>query len=364
MGGVNWRRVTWLAGLLTLASVAAACQAGGGSPPAGGSAASAPAARPASAGDGAGDGQGPRAGHGPQVSQGPSAGQALAFPLPTLPVALAPSGPSGLSASFTLGWYTADNLSYAAARIRALPVKPRIVNYYLVWGRPFNAAFARAAWADGVRTFVELEPWACDTCAEGRDPRLTSIAGGLYDRYLMAFGQAIKAFGHPLMVTFGHEMNGPWYPWGDGGSERATPAEWIAAWDHVVAVISGQAPGLTGWVWSPSVEPGTKPAGPYWPGDQYVDSVGIDGYLRTDTETYQSVFGATVAGFHRLTTRPIWIAETGLYINATTGRRLAAYVTAVKAAGLAGLLYFDRRPYTLRRADEVSLARALGTVAR
>jgi beta-mannanase len=127
----------------------------------------------------------------------------------------------------------------------------------------------------------------------------------------------------------------------------------------VVTVVSGQAPGLTSWVWAPSVEPGTRAADPYWPGDQYVDSVGIDGYLRTDAETYQSVFGATVAHFRPLTTRPIWIAETGLYINATTGDRLAAYLTAVKAAGLAGLLYFDRHPYTLRGADQPSLARAL-----
>jgi hypothetical protein len=90
-----------------------------------------------------------------------------------------------------------------------------------------------------------------------------------------------------------------------------------------------------------------------------VDSVGIDGYLRTDAETYQSVFGATVAHFRSVTTRPVWIAETGLYINATTGQRLAAYITAVKAAGLAGLLYFDRHPYTLRRADQAWLAKAL-----
>jgi len=73
------------------------------------------------------------------------------------------------------------------------------------------------------------------------------------------------------------------------------------------------------------------------------------------------VFGATVAHFRGLTTRPIWIAETGVYINATTGNSLAAYITAVKAAGLAGFLYFDRHPYTLRRADQVSLAKAITT---
>jgi beta-mannanase len=235
------------------------------------------------------------------------------------------------------------------------------VNYYSMWGQPFMTSFARAGWRDGVTTFVEIEPWHCGTCAGGKVPRLTSIAGGAYDRYLSTFGQAIKAFGHPVMITFGHEMNGPWYPWGDGGSERATPAQWIAAWDHVVTVVSREAPGLTSWVWAPSVESGTRAADPYWPGDRYVSSVGIDGYLRTNAQTYKSVFAATVAHFRRLTARPIWIAETGLYINATTSERLAAYVSAVKAAGLSGLLYFDRHPYTLRGADQLSLAQALGS---
>jgi beta-mannanase len=264
-----------------------------------------------------------------------------------------------VAAPFLLGWYTADNVSYAAARVKALPVKPQVVNYYSMWEQPFMASFAQAAWADGVTTFIEIEPWHCGTCAEGKTPRMPSIAAGAYDQYLREFGQAIRAFGHPVMITFGHEMNGPWYPWGDGGSERATPAQWVAAWDHVVTVVRGQAPGLTSWVWAPSVEPATRSAAPFWPGDQYVDSVGIDGYLRTDAETYQSVFGATVARFRRMTSRPIWIAETGLYINATTGIRLAAYITAVKAAGLAGLLYFDRHPYVLRGSDQLSLARAM-----
>lgn len=242
-----------------------------------------------------------------------------------------------------------------------MPVKPSIVNYYSPWLESFETSFAEEAYADGIETFVELEPWNCAACAGGQVPSMTSIAAGAYDGYLTSLGQQIEAFGHPVMVTFAHEMNGSWYPWGDGGSEHATPAQWIATWDHVVTVVSAAAPGLVNWVWAPNIELNVGPVAPYWPGDKYVSSVGIDGYFSSDSDTYSSIFAATVADVRRLTNRPIWIAETGLNIDATTGTRLSAYVAAVKAAGLSGLLYFDVRGWALSLADQRSLAIAIST---
>jgi len=58
-----------------------------------------------------------------------------------------------------------------------------------------------------------------------------------------------------MLATFAHEMNGDWDPWGYGGSEHTTPAQWIAAWDHVVTVINAQAPGRR-----PASPPAQRPA--------------------------------------------------------------------------------------------------------
>jgi hypothetical protein len=290
----------------------------------------------------------------------------LAAPSPTIASpapAPAPSPPDpgsrrpALATGFALGWYPAQSATFDAAAINALPVKPQVVNYYSGWVEPFNTSLAEGAYADGIETFVEMEPWNCgDHCQGTSVPAMTGIAAGAYDSYLVSFGQAIRAFGHPVLATFAHEMNGNWYPWGDGGSEHTTPAQWIAAWDHVVTVINAQAPGLVTWVWAPNVEEVAAPIAQYWPGAQYVGVVGLDGYLAGDGATYRSVFGQTVADVRALTSLPIWISETGVNQDATTVARLAALADAAEESGLTGMLYFDKGSTVLTMAEEQALA--------
>jgi beta-mannanase len=261
---------------------------------------------------------------------------------------------------FTLGWYAGDSASFDAAQVNGLPARPQVVNYYSGWGEGFNTTFARAAYADGVQTFVELEPWNCASCQVSQPP-LSAIAAGDYDGYLLEFGAEIRAFGHPVLATFAHEMNARWYPWGEGGQEGATAAQWVAAWDHVVTVINSAAPGLVRWVWAPAAESPWAGAGSvaaYWPGAQYVNIVGVDGYLNSAQDTYQSVFAQTVTDIRALTSSPIWIAETG--VTPASPARLAAYISALRAAGLTGFLYFNERSWQLSPAEEQSLATAIG----
>ena len=78
------------------------------------------------------------------------------------------------------------------------------MNYYSGWDQAFSTSFAQGAYADGIETFVEMEPWNCGDCPGGSVPSMTGIADGAYDSYLKSFGQAIKTFGHPVRVTFAH----------------------------------------------------------------------------------------------------------------------------------------------------------------
>lgn len=269
----------------------------------------------------------------------------------------APFPPRG----FTLGWYPAQSAEFNTSAIAALPVKPQVVNYYSSWGERFNSSFAQGAYADGVETFVEMEPWNCGSDCYGESvPAMTDIAAGDYDSYLSSFGQAIRAFGHPVLVTFAHEMNGAWYPWGNGGSEHTTPAQWIASWDHVVTVINAQARGLVTWVWAPNVEKFAVSVAQYWPGARYVDEVGLDGYLSDDGDTYESEFGQTVTDVRALTKLPIWITETGVNQDGTATARLAALAHAAKKAGLTGILYFDKGDMALTTDEEQALGNAIG----
>ena len=65
---------------------------------------------------------------------------------------------------------------------------------------------------------------------------LKAIASGHYDPYLSHFAEAVRAYGHPVILSFGHEMNGNWYSW---GYRHTSPAVFVAAWRHIVTVFPG-----------------------------------------------------------------------------------------------------------------------------
>jgi beta-mannanase len=74
-------------------------------------------------------------------------------------------------------------------------------------------------------------------------------------------------------------------------------------------------------VWSPNVTyPGASPLAELYPGDSYVDWIGLSGYYGTaGRESYigfEDIFAATLAELTTLSHRPIVITETGA-TNAT-----------------------------------------------
>jgi len=112
-------------------------------------------------------------------------------------------------------------------------------------------------------------------------------------------------------------MNGNWSPWGDGVNGN-TPADYIAAYRHVYDLFARVGADNVTWVWTPNVtSPGENPISDFYPGDAYVDWVGMDGYNWGTTQSWGStwqtpsqVFGPTLTELQQLTTRPIIIDET------------------------------------------------------
>jgi mannan endo-1,4-beta-mannosidase len=72
-----------------------------------------------------------------------------------------------------------------------------------------------------------------------------------------------------------------------------------------------------------------------------VNWVGIDGYYYWASDTYMSVFGATVAQIRAFTSAPVLIAETAV---GTTGDRVAqiqGLFAGMQADDLLGEVWFD-----------------------
>ncbi len=86
----------------------------------------------------------------------------------------------------------------------------------------------------------------------------------------------MKALNAPILLRPFHEMNGDWYSWAVAGKEQAH----INAWRHMVTIFREEGATNVKWVWCPN-ERYAGDAGPYagyYPGDAYVDYLGLDGY--------------------------------------------------------------------------------------
>jgi hypothetical protein len=245
--------------------------------------------------------------------------------------------------------------SYAGVqKFAAAPVKS--ATQYLAWLGPFPAAFNTLCAQNGATMYLNLEPW--NTWGGGANPAMADIAAGKYDSYLSAtIGGAIKAGGHPVWLTFAHEMNGNgWYPWQQSGG--VTPAQWIAAWNHVVTTVKAAAGGLASFVWCPNNND-VGPVTPYWPGS--VDIPGMDAYLNTASasQTFASFVEPTVAEIATLTSLPVWNAETGV-AGTNRSTRISQFVSDMRADGrVRGLTWFNEALWLLQPTELQALTAAV-----
>jgi beta-mannanase len=207
---------------------------------------------------------------------------------------------------------------------------PQIVLYYSTWFEPFQARFAQQARARGATVLVQIQPWG------GRN--LARIASGAFDRYLRSFAASVRKFGHPVIIGFAHEMNGPWYPYGYTHDSAATFA---AAWRHVVTVFRRQGADNVIWLWTISPQGRMRTLSAYWPGRSYVTWVGVDGYYYTRAETFATVYGRAIARVRKITRAPILLSEAGIGPVAGQARDIPGLFRGIKRDHLLGIVWYD-----------------------
>jgi hypothetical protein len=212
----------------------------------------------------------------------------------------------------------------------ATGIKPAITVYYSGWPERFQGTFAETAWQHGAYTFVELEP---------DHVSVASIAAGGQDGYLRSYAQAVRTFGHPVLLSFGHEMNGTWYTWGKG---HVAPATFVAAWRHVVDVFREAGATNVTWVWAINAINGTHgPLRPWWPGSAWVNWVGIDGYYYSFGDTFESVFGQTTAEVRTFSNAPVMISETAVGTTADRETQIKGLIAGARTEHVTALVWFD-----------------------
>ena len=145
--------------------------------------------------------------------------------------------------------------------------------YDLETGSGFPSSEAQIMVNRNGAIFIKLEPWSWGV-AGLPTYSLDDISSGKYDYLLQKFAAGARSFGKPIFVSFGHEMNGNWYPW------AGNPTSYINAYRHVYNAVKSYGANNVTWVWCPNIDSGNVNA--YYPGGTYVNWVGAEGYNTTD----------------------------------------------------------------------------------
>jgi hypothetical protein len=171
---------------------------------------------------------------------------------------------------------------------------------------------------------------------------LAQIAAGQHDaRYITAANNLAKHGLLSIQIVPGWEMNGRWYPWhAEAGS--GNEAAFAAAYRRIVTVMRNAQPtNKWKWVWNPAhTPPGLSSAQleSLWPGDQYVNEIGVDAYdasfrvgayypsgsdrLQRQQEVWSKFHGPALkilSDFARKHGKPMSFPEWGLHLIASRG---------------------------------------------
>src|SRR6266516_773742 len=137
------------------------------------------------------------------------------------------------------------------------------------WGEQnFPADNLNVIWRHGSLPLVFWSPWE-KPYEEDRGPDkfgLTEILAGKWDVYIDKWADAARDFGHPIIVVFGVEMNGTWFPWSGayyGG------AQWVREYNN----WKGPETFRRAYRYETLIG---APA--YYPGSDYVDWLGLSVY--------------------------------------------------------------------------------------
>lgn len=159
-----------------------------------------------------------------------------------------------------------------------LGTKFPIVMWYQDYSSLFNPDLANRVVANGAIPHIVWEPWLWN---DKEKIKLDNINAGEWDGHIREWAQDIKAWGKPVFIRWGHEFNIEGYPWCIVNNNR-DPKKYIAAFRRVRNIFRKEGANNAIFVWAPMND--SWPKEPWndmhlaYPGDEYVDWIGLDGY--------------------------------------------------------------------------------------
>ncbi|HEY0966346.1 MAG TPA: glycosyl hydrolase [Opitutaceae bacterium] len=186
----------------------------------------------------------------------------------------------------------------ALAEQTRMPVQ--LVSFFQQWPedaskRGFPIESLRAIREAGAVPVISWEPMYYQ--ADGKEVMvpLARILGGDYDGYIDDYAKQAAAWPGPVIVRLAHEMNLARYHWGTdpAGFGENSPAIYQQLWRHIVGRFRAAGADNVLFAFCPNSESVPAATGAnrwntltaYYPGHEWVDLLGLDGYNWGDTQT-------------------------------------------------------------------------------
>jgi glycosyl hydrolase family 26 len=226
-----------------------------------------------------------------------------------------------------VGPYDMGAISQTEHRIRK---HAGIIEFGQDWSDHFHPYLLDRIRRHGSIPMITWEPWSYRRYGRGPggaavdEPAFTlrTIIKGKHDAFIRTWAGDARRWRHLLIIRFAPEMNGDWNSWSESVNHNA-PGEYVRAWRHVRDVFTKVGATNVVWVWSPNIvfkSSGVSSATAlphFYPGDRYVDIVGVDGYNWgrlhpwSAWRAYKRIFGETLGAIRAMTKKPLMISETG-----------------------------------------------------
>lgn len=177
------------------------------------------------------------------------------------------------------------------------PTKSNVAAFQTLQNRPLDLISIFVVWD------VNTWPWTkayADIAAENKSTLLVTwmangyttqqILDGKADTYLKAYAEGVKSYEKEIWLRPFHEANGDWYDWGIAKSGAGNSNQTlIDAWKHIVTIFRTLGVTNVKWIWTTNAtNSGSASFIGWFPGDDWVDMVSIDGYNWGTAQSWSS----------------------------------------------------------------------------
>ncbi len=247
------------------------------------------------------------------------------------------------------GVFTGSNPNTIADFEKRVTENPDYLAYFVHWGNGGGKlpSYLKKSAYEKDRTLIVF--WeASDYIIGGTDqPEYSyrNILAGNWDTYFQDFAQQLALYEGPVILVPFSELNGNWTPW-SGTKNGNTPAEAVQAYQYVHGFFAKNKNVSFGWAVNAASVPNTpeNQIEHYYPGDAYVDYVGVDGFnMGSPWLSFDALFGQALSKLNTYA-KPVLIFSFASAEGAQKSAWLhdALNVQLPKHPSVVGWIYFNQ----------------------